>query len=220
MRLFRLIMVATALTCASAPFVASAETIVVTETRMESPNIVQLNDGVVNLAVYEGPFNFTAVGFDPNIDLFCIEPHAAITVGTQLPPLVYTTTTLQAFLSSRLPMELEHLADFIRIGSVTPGPSQQQNALQGAVWNFLTPGSVTSSDPGHQMEIDSYAGWTGSTSLDRITVLQSEDGHQTFAYYTAAAAVPEPSSWAMMLVGFGAVGVSMRRKPSRWLQAV
>jgi hypothetical protein len=29
---------------------------------------------------------------------------------------------------------------------------------------------------------------------------------------TAAAAVPEPATWAMMLVGFGAIGASMRRQ--------
>ncbi|MES2903916.1 MAG: PEPxxWA-CTERM sorting domain-containing protein [Pseudomonadota bacterium] len=27
-----------------------------------------------------------------------------------------------------------------------------------------------------------------------------------------AAAVPEPTNWAMMLLGFGAVGVAMRRR--------
>jgi hypothetical protein len=36
----------------------------------------------------------------------------------------------------------------------------------------------------------------------------------TFALFTpaAAAAVPEPASWAMMLLGFGAVGLAMRRR--------
>ncbi len=32
------------------------------------------------------------------------------------------------------------------------------------------------------------------------------------------AAVPEPTTWALMLIGFGAVGYSMRKRPSRRLQ--
>jgi hypothetical protein len=32
--------------------------------------------------------------------------------------------------------------------------------------------------------------------------------------FTAAAAVPEPGTWAMMLLGFGAIGYSMRRRRS------
>jgi hypothetical protein len=35
----------------------------------------------------------------------------------------------------------------------------------------------------------------------------------TFTYsFTSASAVPEPTTWAMMLIGFGAVGSSMRRR--------
>ena len=32
---------------------------------------------------------------------------------------------------------------------------------------------------------------------------------------TAAAAVPEPATWAMMLIGFGAIGYSMRKRQGR-----
>lgn len=32
--------------------------------------------------------------------------------------------------------------------------------------------------------------------------------------FTAGAAVPEPATWAMMLLGFGLVGAAMRRKPT------
>jgi hypothetical protein len=35
----------------------------------------------------------------------------------------------------------------------------------------------------------------------------------TYNYTPFPAAVPEPSSWSMMLLGFGAIGLSMRRKP-------
>ncbi len=37
-------------------------------------------------------------------------------------------------------------------------------------------------------------------------------GHsEAFASAAVAPAVPEPATWAMMLIGFGAIGVAMRR---------
>jgi hypothetical protein len=38
---------------------------------------------------------------------------------------------------------------------------------------------------------------------------------RVFDTRTSVSAVPEPSTWAMMLIGFGAVGASMRRKSNR-----
>ncbi|MFL5238151.1 MAG: PEPxxWA-CTERM sorting domain-containing protein [Rhizomicrobium sp.] len=47
-----------------------------------------------------------------------------------------------------------------------------------------------------------------STSFDTTT-----DSLSVYARFTlASAAVPEPASWAMMLMGFGAIGCSMRRR--------
>ena len=40
----------------------------------------------------------------------------------------------------------------------------------------------------------------------------------TFAV-SAIAPVPEPGTWALMLIGFGAIGTAMRRAPRRTLQA-
>lgn len=41
------------------------------------------------------------------------------------------------------------------------------------------------------------------------------------AFRAAAAAVPEPASWALMILGFGVVGYAMRRRPSvRFAQAI
>lgn len=211
MRVLRLIVAAFAAMCASVPVAASAATIIVTQTSMQSPNIVRLNDGVVNMDVYLSPVNFTAVGFDPTVDLFCIDPHGAITIGAQVPPLVYTSTTLQDFLPSMSVAELENLADIIRFATQdVPSPSMQQNAAQAGIWNLQSPGSVTSTNPSLQAMIDTYDGWAGTTPLNQIIVWQSQDGHQTFAQH-----VPEPAAWAMMIVGFGLVGGTLRRATTR-----
>lgn len=61
-----------------------------------------------------------------------------------------------------------------------------------------------------------YFGLTGTTSFDSVRVSEAN----TFAVVDdvsygpgAASAVPEPSSWALMMLGFGGVGYAIRRRP-------
>ena len=53
-------------------------------------------------------------------------------------------------------------------------------------------------------------------ALNTITIngLSRGQGHYagTAEFTPVAGAVPEPATWAMMLLGFGAVGFSIRRK--------
>ena len=52
------------------------------------------------------------------------------------------------------------------------------------------------------------------TDLSLTANQELNDASVTFARFTPStvAPVPEPSTWAMMLVGFGAIGASMRRR--------
>jgi len=51
------------------------------------------------------------------------------------------------------------------------------------------------------------------TLFDNVWMPQSADGIRIFVEGTpAAAAVPEPASWALMVVGFGIAGATMRRR--------
>ncbi len=62
------------------------------------------------------------------------------------------------------------------------------------------------------------AGQTYSFDLlfdDRIVVENTEqfyDTHTFGSFSTAAGAVPEPSTWAMMLIGFGGLGIAVARR--------
>jgi hypothetical protein len=51
----------------------------------------------------------------------------------------------------------------------------------------------------------------GSFTL-RINGNNTGPGLGTLAGTVSMSAIPEPTTWAMMLVGFGAVGYSMRRR--------
>lgn len=81
---------------------------------------------------------------------------------------------------------------------------------------------------GEKLYIAAYALNYGGPIADRPDEVGSnlwglaEEGtnsNQNFAYFTlASAAVPEPGTWAMMLLGFAGVGLAMRRRGQKGLQ--
>lgn len=58
--------------------------------------------------------------------------------------------------------------------------------------------TVLSSYFGHQT-----GGPTGGTNDNRV---------QTMSFRTDIAAIPEPASWTLMIVGFGVIGIALRRR--------
>lgn len=58
----------------------------------------------------------------------------------------------------------------------------------------------------------------GSSAITGLTLTSGQNSLESDTYGVIAA-VPEPSTWAMMLFGFGFIGFSMRRRPRRLLQA-
>jgi len=66
------------------------------------------------------------------------------------------------------------------------------------------------------------AGYSGAVDEVRITGSAGNFVMDDFAFDTevSAAPVPEPATWAMMLAGFGAIGLALRRRGSRGAAAV
>jgi hypothetical protein len=66
---------------------------------------------------------------------------------------------------------------------------------------------------------DLYEGPGFAGVFDKATLRLSMNGQQLAApareEFAAAIPVPEPATWAMMLAGFAAVGVGMRRRTAR-----
>jgi PEP-CTERM motif len=85
-------------------------------------------------------------------------------------------------------------------------------AIQAAIWQIENPGiTVSLVDSSAQAAFLKYStgDWVSAvTPEDRVFTLVSQDRHQSFAIGWP---VPEPSTWAMMLVGFGGMGAVLRR---------
>lgn len=69
----------------------------------------------------------------------------------------------------------------------------------------------------------SFAGWTGSFLSTGTLDFRSgrPTAAQTFAGTLVTPAVPEPATWALLVLGFGAIGAAMRRTaPARTVPAL
>lgn len=72
----------------------------------------------------------------------------------------------------------------------------------------------TMGDPNESRALNNFAVGAGTFTLSIAGTPGSQNGSLggTVSFRSVAAAVPEPGTWAMMLVGFGAIGFSMRRR--------
>jgi len=55
----------------------------------------------------------------------------------------------------------------------------------------------------------------GNNVTHTITLSNGQGSSNAQIFSTGTPAVPEPATWAMMLLGFGAIGVAMRRSPRK-----
>ena len=85
-------------------------------------------------------------------------------------------------------------------------------------------GTAFSISPTGTFEFGSLAATSliaGATNLLTISGLNTGDGaYSGTLTFASQSAVPEPATWALMLIGFGAVGFSVRRRRPHLAQAV
>lgn len=106
-------------------------------------------------------------------------------------------------------------------GSNSPSSIIFQISTNGTTWTDLVSHTTTPpSDAGVLTSLSALytAGATGTISLRAINDINAASGND-FALdnLSFASAVPEPGTWAMLFLGFGAIGLMMRRRQSRAL---
>jgi hypothetical protein len=106
-------------------------------------------------------------------------------------------------------------------GSNSPSTIKfQVSADGGATWTDLVNHTTTPpADAGVIAPLSAlYTATSSSISLRAINSINATSGND-FALdnLTFASAVPEPGTWAMLFLGFGAIGLMMRRRQTRGL---
>lgn len=182
--------------------------------------------------VYEGPLTFTVSDASHigtyQITAFCVDIFDEIGLGAFNPNLNYQTETLtttrdtdgQHLGTSLSGTQLTQINQLLTLASGLEGnPSNASNlaAIQGAIWEVENPLYTVSShnglDPLTTGYINQALGGNLPTGV-QTTIISALDErgnyHQAFAYATPG--VPEPATWAMMIIGFGGVGAMMRKR--------
>lgn len=112
----------------------------------------------------------------------------------------------------------------INLTTSTTGPENDTDFTSvfltgtGLMGNILIP--QTQGDPLEARGLANFALQAGTFTLNILGTPGTQNGSFGGSVaFQAQSAVPEPATWAMMLLGFGAVGFSMRRKRPSLLQA-
>ena len=104
-------------------------------------------------------------------------------------------------------------AIFVDLYSTGGGAPLLAESLMLDQTSFVIPAGLLAAGQSYFFDLD-YSGRIGSTTGGDtpITLTQFYDMDTEVDFSTAAGVVPEPSTWAMLIIGFGGMGLMMRRR--------
>ena len=171
--------------------------------------------------------NVTAGGTPVSIATFCVDLNHALII-----PGLFDVAAVTSVFNAATSLNITKL-----LANVTPTTTDMSAALQLALWEltfdttgtadvnagptqgqfYVTAGTSSTARTLANTYLSSLGGWSVPTGGTAYLLVNSTDPRNTntsnqIQVFYAVTAVPEAATWGMMIVGFGVVGASMRRR--------
>jgi hypothetical protein len=176
-----------------------ASALIVTHTSMASPSTVHIQKGAINETVYLDELYLNDLG------VFCVDVIHNITLGNQSPPLVYYKTAFMTDFGGN-PLSVLVMKQITYLAHLG-GKSNSRDVKQGVQAKIWQLESVTLSNFSNPAALAWANAYDPSLHVSKnvASVYASAGGYQA-----QIGAVTEPATWAMLIFGFGIVGVASR----------
>ena len=195
---------------------AGATSYIITDVETGNGNL-----GNVQVPGYGSPWT-TPILFTDNMGqtfvVFCDDLNHDVNVGGgQHLPYMTALVKYDGLGNMLLESQSNVMGQLADIGKYDYAKSNEDGAIaaQAAIWDVEYGVAVTSSDPTIQADLTYLLGHVHDNGLGWASGIVPADGSNTQAQITGG--VPEPSTWAMMLLGFAGLGYAARRKAKRSL---
>ncbi len=166
------------------------------------------------LVANTGMFKLTGISGSPDFDAFCVDLSRTIS-GPGVPPWLYDpslTLGPDAWSISFTTAQLDDVRKLAKHAFTNTLNAVERAAMQVAIWKVLYPGfTYTSGVSGLIAQANTYHTTLLPTLTDTsgIVFLDSRNDPKTQGLVVM---VPEPATWAMLITGFGLVGLGLRRR--------
>ncbi|HLZ84084.1 MAG TPA: PEPxxWA-CTERM sorting domain-containing protein [Caulobacteraceae bacterium] len=205
---------------------ASAAILDITGVNVQSYNTLNVNGSSAIASAIE----LTVQGDPKPLWVWCVDLDHIIYIANYNPPLVYKTGQVTTdstgsqsgtgnSLTQKVSGEIQTLAEIgTGIANSASPDAVKLTAIQGAIWEVeygFTPSQVVGT-PQENSDIAGYVAYAGnhpaSGFADAIYPVGPEGEGFGVTQGFATGGVPEPTTWAMLILGFAHLGVSLRRR--------